>query len=236
MKPTTLLPTFLVAVLLAGCTASKPETNQNAVREFNERATALTQQNPDREGPPGYRTSYVKQLDDPNYMQLARPGMGVEDDPFRQFTRPEEWRNLDAHLRKLFVAQAQHPLIAVSEQTLSAKFLDKYLLKQPATLETVTVAQYYTRLLLKHQMPEWNVLLDVAEYVRPFVPRAQVREITDAVRVGAPADIAKWQADKQKYASETNLDPSATNGYLIAVSDASIRAGQYALERLETMK
>jgi hypothetical protein len=236
MKPPTLLSVIYIAVFLAGCTASKPETNHDAVREFNERGIALTQQNPDREGPPGYRTSYVKQLDDPNYVQLAIPGMGVEDDPFRQFTKPEEWRALDARLRELYVAQAQHPLIAVSEQSLSARFLDKYLLKQPATQETVTVTLHYTQLLLKYQTPEWNVLLDVAEYVRPFVPRAQVREITDAVRVGAAADIAKWQADKQKYASETNLDPSATNGYLIAVSDAIIRAGQHALGRLEALK
>jgi hypothetical protein len=235
MKPTTLLPALLVAVLLVGCTASKPETNHNAVREFNERATALTQQNPDREGPPGYRSSYIPQLEDPRYMQMTAPGMG-EDYPFRQFTKPEEWRALDAHLRQLYSAQSEHPLIAMSEQVHSARFLDKYLLKQPATQETVTVALHYTQLLLKHQMPEWNVLLDVAEYVRPFVPRAQVREITDAVRVGAPVDIAKWQANKQKYASNTGQDPSATTGYLVAVADAIIRAGQHALGRLATMK
>jgi hypothetical protein len=114
MKTLTWITALALGLILAGCTASKPETNHDAVREFNERGTALTQQNPDREGPPGYRTSYVKQLDDPNYVQLARPGMGVEDDPFRQFTKPEEWRALDARLRELYVAQAQHPLIAVS--------------------------------------------------------------------------------------------------------------------------
>jgi hypothetical protein len=236
MKAREFAHAIVVALLLAGCTSTKPEITSEGTRDFNLRATALTQQNPDREGPPGYRTSYVRQLDDPNHVQLARPGMGMEDDPFRQYPKPEEWRSIDTSLRKLYVAQAQHPLIAVSEQILSAKFLDKRVLKQPATQETVTVAMFYTQLLLKHQTPEWNILLDVAEYVRPWVPQAKVNEIMEAVKVGAEADIATWQAKKQKYASETNQDPSATKDYLVAVSDAIIRAGGHALKRVEIPK
>lgn len=225
----------VLAPILASCTASKPEMNHDAVLEFNQQSTILTQQNPDREGPPGYRSSYIPQLEDPQYMQMTAPGMG-DDYPFRRFAKPEEWRPLDAQLRELYVAKAQHPLIAMSEQAHSARFLDKYLLKQPATQETVTVALHYTQLLLKHQTPEWNVLLDVAEYMRPFVPQAQVDQIIGAVKVGVKADIADWQIKRQKYAAHTNQDPTATKGYLLAVSDAIIRAGEHAHKRIETMK
>jgi hypothetical protein len=98
------------------------------------------------------------------------------------------------------------------------------------------VAKYYAQLLLKYQTPEWNVLLDVAEYVRPFMPKAQVREITDAVKLGAPADIAEWQAKRQKYEKGTDQDPTATRSCLVAVSESIVRAGKHALMRVEALK
>lgn len=237
------MKTFLHSLLLMGstllgaCSANKPEVNTIPGRDFNLKMTTLVQHSADREGAPGYRSSKIPQLEALQKQGVNFPGTG-DDYPFRKHKTPEQWRELDQTLRALFAAEAEHPLISGSEQVFAARFLDRYLLKQPATTETVTTAIYYTELLVKYQTPEWNVLIDAVHWMSNLAPKPHRNEILTLVKAGAPLDIAYHREDRTRWANvqAKEGDANAMAGYLLSIAEANIKAGELALQRLQSVR
>lgn len=154
---------------------------------------------------------------------------------------PSQWRPLDQIFREkyaeLISSWEDEVAYTLDIQEFSYRIIDKYLLKVPATKETMAAVAYYMDHLMRHKGVDLRVMTDAVLALRGWVPTEKLKGYESYILQTAHEQLPEYEEWIEKtradYFAETDEVEKLWKKAQLKHYILNFKAAQYAIQSLE---